>query len=252
MELPVTAFTNTNAEQSVQFSDILQCDGADSVINESINDSVNSYQSENEVDSQPVRAVLIPSSVQGPCGSPLQLEVDVTCNTRAPSCIPLCAVTNPRSAWNKIHSIHTFLRQIGPDIMILSEHWGRKKSFEKALASQHFKVKESSRGIRGIPTKGRNGKPKTSVTGGGVAIVYGEENFFVEDAVIEAPEGIEAVWVILTPKKKEMVGVNKILVGGVYISPCSKFKQQTTDHIIATMFSVQSRHESQVFFFDSR
>ena len=129
MELPVTAFTNANAEQSVQFSDILQCDGVDSVINESINYSVYSYQSENEVDSQPVCAVLIPSSVQGPGCSTLQLKVDFTGNTRVPSCIPLCAVTNPRSAWNKIHSIHTFLRQIGPNIMILSEHWGRKKSF---------------------------------------------------------------------------------------------------------------------------
>ena len=78
------------------------------------------------------------------------------------------------------------------------------------------------------------------------------KNFFVEDAAIEASEGIEAVWVILTPKKKAMVGVNKILVGGIYISPCSKLKQQTIDHIIATMFCVQSRHESQVCFFDSR
>ena len=81
-----------------------------------------------------------------------------------------------------------------------------------------------------------------------MAIVYCEENFFVEDAGIEAPEGIEAVWVILTPKKKEMVGVYNILVGGIYISPRSQFKQQTIDHIIATMFCVQSRHESQVCF----
>ena len=193
--------SNVGEDPSVNFSDKPQYDGADSLSGESINDSVHSYNSENEVDSHPVRAVLIPSTLQGPAGTPLQLEVDVTDQTRTPSCIPLCAVTNPRSAWNKIHNIHTFLRQIGPDIMILSEHWGRKKTFEKALGSQHFKVKESSRGIRGIPTKGRNGKATTSVTGGGVAIVYREENFAVEDAGIEAPEGIESVWVILTHKK---------------------------------------------------
>ena len=40
-----------------------------------------------------------------------------------------------------------------------------------------------------------------SVTGGGVAITYTEEHFYVEDAGIETPEGIEAAWVRLTPKK---------------------------------------------------
>ena len=109
---------------SIQFSDIVQYDGADSLNDESLNDSVNSYQSQDEVDSHPVPAVLILSTVQGPVGTPLQLEVDITGQTRTPSCIPLCAITNPRSGWNKIHSIRTFLHQIGPDIMILSEHWG--------------------------------------------------------------------------------------------------------------------------------
>ena len=64
-------------------------------------------------------------------------------------------------------------------IMILSEHWGRKKPFEKALASQHFKVLESSRGLKGIPTRDSNGRPAVSVTGGGVALIYKEDNFSV-------------------------------------------------------------------------
>ena len=53
----------------------------------------------------------------------------------------------------------------------------------------------------------------------GVAIVYTEENFYVEDAGIETPEGVEAGWVILTPKLSEINTVKKILVGGIYISP---------------------------------
>ena len=61
---------------------------------------------------------------------------------------PVSAVTNPRSVWNKIHNIRTFLSQIGPDIMIL---WERRKLFENTLSSEHYKVKESSRGILGIP-----------------------------------------------------------------------------------------------------
>ena len=184
-------------------SDIPQCDGADTISDRSSNDSMSSYNSDEEADSNPVRAVLIPSALQGPAGAPLRLEVDVSAQVHIPLCVPLCSITNPRSGWNKIHNIRTFLRQVGPDIMILSDHWGCKKHFGDALKSQHYKVVESSHGIRGIPTRGRNGTPTVSLTGGVVAIVYNEENFTVDDAGIQVPEGIEAVWAILTPKDKQ-------------------------------------------------
>ena len=241
-------FQNNPCVETIQISDILQCDGTDTISEKSINDSMNSYNSQDEADADPVRATLVPSEVQGPPGAPLTLEVDLGGEVQLPSYVPLCAVTNPRSGWNKIHNIRTFLHQVGPDFMILSEHWGRKKLFQNALASQHYKVIESSRGIRGIPTRGRNGTKTVSVTGGGVAILYNEKNFFVEDAGIEAPEGIEAVWIILTPKERGSPSVKKILVGGIYIAPRSLFKQETVDHIIQSMFCVQSRYDSQVRF----
>ena len=225
---------------------LLQCDGGDT---ESETSEDSQYtDSEDEVDSAPIRATLVPSAQQGPIGAPLQLEVDISGQVQSPRCVPLCVVTNPRSAWNKINNIRTFLRQVGPDFMILSEHWGRKKPLENALKSQHYKICESSRGIRGIPTRGRNGNQAVSVTGGGVAIVYCEQNFHVEDAHVDSPEGIEAVWLILTPKEAEAETVKKILVGGIYIAPRSLFKQATIDHIIETMFCVQSRYGCQVRF----
>ena len=202
---------------------------------------------DSEANSNPVRAVLVPSAVQN-SGAPLQLEVAISDKVQPPSCLPLCVVSNPRSAWNKIGNIRTFLRQVGPDILILSEHWGRKSSFENALAVENFKVIESSRAIRGIPTKGRKGKPSVSVTGGGVALVYNEENFIVEDAGLNVPNGIEAVWAILTPKSIDIPSIKKILVGGIYIAPQSQFKQLTIEHIIETMYSVQSRYDSQIRF----
>ena len=234
--------------QESEPSDILQCDGADTISDISCNDSMSSYNSDQEADSYPVRAILIPSAVQGPAGAPLRLEVDLGGQVRIPPCVPLCANTNPRSGWNKIHNIRTFLRQVGPDVMILSEHWGRKKPFKDALNSEQYKVIESSRGVKGIPIRGRNGTPTVSVTGGGVAILYNEEHFSVEEAGIEVPEGIEAVWAILTPLNKENPHIKKILVGGIYIAPRSLYKQPTIDNIIESMFCVQSRYESQVCF----
>ena len=114
---------------------------------------------------------------------------------------------------------------------------------------EHFKVMESSRGIQGVPTRGKHGKTAISVTGGGVALVYNEVNFHVEEAGIDVPEGIEAVWAIMTPRSTEVLNIKKILVAGIYISPRSKYKQETIEHIIETIHSVQSRYEHQIRFF---
>ena len=73
----------------------------------------------------PVRSILVPAPAQGPAGAPHRLEVDATGEVQQPSCVPLCAVSNPRSGWNKLNSICTFLRQVGHDVLTLSEHWGR-------------------------------------------------------------------------------------------------------------------------------
>ena len=78
------------------------------------------------------------------------------------------------------------------------------------------------------------------------------KTFVVEDAVIEAPEGIEAVWAILTPKERGISNVKKILFGGIYIAPRSQYKQETVDHIVQSMFCAQSRYDSQVCFFHIR
>ena len=89
------------------------------------------------------------------------------------------------------------------------------------------------------------------MTGGGVAIVYNEENFKVEDPGVNIPEGVEAVWALLTPKSSEIAQVKRILVGGIYTSPRSLKKQETIEHIIATMHSVQSKFDDTIRFFIS-
>ena len=229
-------------------SQISEDDNEESGIDKSAAES--EYSTDNEIDSQPIRAVLVPLSPSLPGDHP-KLKVDSTGKIETPKCVPLCSVTNPRSAWNKTKNIRTFLQQIGPDFMILSEHRGRKKPFENILASEHYKVVESSRGIRAVPTKGRNGIPGASVTGGGVAIVYNEENFKVEDPGVKVPVGVEAVWALFTPRSADIAQVKRILVGGIYISPRSLSKQETIEHIIETMHTVQSKYEETIRFFIS-
>ena len=93
-------------------SDGSQHDAEDSLRDQSFNDTSYSCDTEDEADTNPVRAVLITSSHQGLPGAPLRLEVDTSGQVRAPSCVPLCVVTNPRSAWNKLHNVRIFLQQI--------------------------------------------------------------------------------------------------------------------------------------------
>ena len=52
----------------------------------------------------------------------------------------------------------------------------------------------------------------------------------------------------MTPNSKEIDTIKKILVGGIYISPRSQYKQESIDHIIETMFYVQTQYEFQVRF----
>ena len=53
------------------------------------------------------------------------------------------------------------------------------------------------------------------------------------------------------PKGQDIETGKKILVRGVYILPHSQHKQDNIEHIIQTMFLVQSQHEFQVHYFVS-
>ena len=85
-----------------------------------------------------------------------------------------------------------------------------------------------------------------------MAVIYNEENFIVEDEVVEVPEGVEAAWVILTPKTSPIPNIKKILVGGMYIAQQSQYKEKNINHKIELMFFAQSQHESQLRFFRIR
>ena len=66
-------------------------------------DSIEDYDSEEEVDNVPVRAVLVPAPVVA--GQPFTLEVDMSEEVAAPSSLPLTMVCNMRSANNKVKNI---------------------------------------------------------------------------------------------------------------------------------------------------
>ena len=128
------------------------------------------------------------------------------------------------------------LYQICPDIAIISETWERKRiTLTNLLEKTKFNSISYSR-------QGRSG--------GGCAIIFNENRFNVEELNIAIPEGVEATWGVLQCKDNstQKFKVNKIVVGGVYVSPKSKFKIETIDHIIETIHYARAKFGNEVHF----
>ena len=84
--------------------------------------------------------------------------------------------------------------------------------------------------------------------GGGAAIIYTEQNFLVEEAKVPIENGVEACWAIFTPKYKQLPNIKRICVANIYISPGSKYKRESIDHIIDVMFQIKAQFGNEVNF----
>ena len=166
-------------------------------------------------------ANLIPIPDQNvPPGVPLLFDVDTSRDSQ-PSPLPLCLVMNCRSVFKKIDNLREMLHRICPSITILSETWERdRQRLGDILNSSQFNILSYFR---------KNRSP-----GGGSAILYDKSRFKVIDDDIFVPEDIEAVWAVFCPASfdEKQLKVKRIAVCAMYVSPKSKVKQETIDHII--------------------
>ena len=66
---------------------------------------------------------------------------------------------------------------------------------------------------------------------------------------ISVPVGVEASWALFTPVANSVhQKVKKIAVGTFYVSPRSKHKEVTIDHIIESIHLLRSKHDNQIHF----
>ena len=65
----------------------------------------------------------------------------------------------------------------------------------------------------------------------------------MEELDIAVPEDVEAAWGVLTCKDNpdQKFKVNKIVVGSIYVSPKSRHKIETIDHIIETIHYARAK-----------
>ena len=144
---------------------------------------------------------------------------------------------NARSAYNKADNLRDMLHQIGPSVAIISETWEREKArLEPVLNSGQYKVLSSYR--------------KTKSPGGGCAILYNESQFSVTNPDIAVPEDVEATWAVFTPvsQHRHKLKVKRIAIGSIYVSPRSKHKMETIEHIIATIHLLRAQYDNEINF----
>ena len=196
------------------------------------------YTSENEAFSDPIPANLFLSPDQH-ClpGEPPDLQVGLATDPDHPINIPLCLLINARSIFNKTDNLNKMLNQIGPDLCIISETFERNnKKLSNIFTSKHF---ESISYFR-----------KNKAPGGGCAIVYNQTRFNVTALDIAIPEGIESCWALFTPKfpQNSTSRVKRIAIGAYYISPRSKYKQETIENIIDSIHTIRAQFDNEINF----
>ena len=128
------------------------------------------------------------------------------------------------------------LSQIAPDLCLISETFERE--------SKHIQS------ILNVPSyKNISYYRKNRAPGGGCAIVYNENRFCVQDLSIPAHMEIENTWALITPKQPAVgLDVKRIAVASYYISPRSRHKQETIEHIIHTIHTLRAQFNNDISF----
>ena len=219
---------------------IVQVDGNVSDVSESSSDDSHDtsnstlYDTEDEAFSDPIPANLAPVPGQNvPAGQPIRLDVNM--NHNQSSNLPLCLLFNARSIFNKSDNLTEMLRQIGPDVCIISETFEReRKKIDSVLKSRHFKSISYYR--------------KNRAPGGGCAILFNESRFSVTNLELAAPEEIESCWALFVPKSSSNLKVKRIAVGSYYVSPRSRHKDEIIEHIIGSIHQLRATYENNVSF----
>ena len=120
--------------------------------------------------------------------------------------LPTVMNINPRSIYNKCEEFPRLLDQYSADVICMSESWEREnKPLDEILDLPNYQI------ITNVKQRDfKGGKP---------AILVNENKFIVKRLcpdTITVPVGVEAVWALVTPKKKSCNKFKYIAICSVY------------------------------------
>ena len=154
--------------------------------------------------------------------------------------LPIVMNINPRSIYNKADEFKILLEQYEADVVTISESWERDNfSLEQLLQLENYRVITN---VKQREFKG--GKP---------FILINDEKYHIKELCSEpitVPIGVEAVWALLTFKKKNPLSkVKHIAIGSIYYrGPKSTTKQELFDHIADTFHYLCSKYGAGIEF----
>ena len=148
--------------------------------------------------------------------------------------LPSVMNINPRSVYNKVNEFLTLVDQYESDLICMSETWDRiSQPLENLIKMDNYRV------ITAVnPRNFRGGKP---------ALIVNEEKYFIKllnPDPITVPDGVEAVWALLTPKDaKPNNQFSHIAVASIYYrGPKSTRKDALFDHIAETYHFLMAKY----------
>ena len=137
--------------------------------------------------------------------------------------LPSVMNINPRSVYNKLNEFLTLVEEYESDLIFMSETWDRvTQPLENLIQIEDYRI------ITAVnPRNFKGGKP---------ALIINEEKYTIKllnPDPITVPDGVEAVWALLTPKNaKPNKQFSHIAVASIYYrGPKSTRKDALFDHI---------------------
>ena len=154
--------------------------------------------------------------------------------------LPTVMNLNPRSIYNKLEEFPILLEQYEADVVCMSETWERDDlPLDQLLNLENFSI------ISNVKQREfRGGKP---------AILVNRDKYHVKHLCpepITVPIGVEAVWVLISPKVRNPRNkIKYIAVGSIYYrGPKSTTKKELFDHIAETYTILTAKYGTNLEF----
>ena len=155
--------------------------------------------------------------------------------------LPSIMSLNPRSLYNKQSSFKTLIEQTDTDVCFVSETWERSHSKSGKLLSEVLDIDGYQWVNNIVQRNARGGKP---------AILVNTNEYFITKLcpdVITVPVGVEAVWALLTPKRRHSnTKIKHIVVASLYYSSNFTRKDAFLDHISEAFNLVCAKYGSDI------
>ena len=147
--------------------------------------------------------------------------------------LPSLLNINPRSVYNKIDNLKTYIIENDIELACISESWERPEySLDKLFDLDDYVVISNVH-----QRKNHGGRP---------AIIVKKGKFQVENitnTIVSIPWGVEATWCLLTPKNTSNNSlIKKIAVASIYSKPNSHKKSILHDHLASVFHLLSSKY----------